>query len=156
MPAPGPFESGLGDAVERLLHLEDPLRLEAYKSALGAPSTVSFDEPTRRLLGGLHFGLKPSRDGPATLEDSLALLHQHPALVQELRELLPLLDDASAHVTYPLDNELGWAHRVPLSVHARHTLRDVLTAFGLLAVGGPRTSRRGSSATSARTATCSS
>jgi hypothetical protein len=36
----------------------------------------------------------------------------------------------------PLDEELGWDHRIPLSVHARQTLRDVLTAFGILTVGG--------------------
>jgi hypothetical protein len=77
-----------------------------------------------------------SVNGPETLEDSLGLLRRHPALVQELRELLPLLDDISEHLTYPLDEELGWTHRIPVSVHARHTMDDVLTAFGLLDVGG--------------------
>ena len=36
-----------------------------------------------------------SVNGPETLEDSLSLLRRHPALVQELRELLPLLDPPS-------------------------------------------------------------
>ncbi len=78
----------------------------------------------------------PANLAPDTLEDSLRLLHAHPAIVEEIGELLPLLDDLSDHLTYPLDEELGWAHRIPLSVHARHTLRDVLTAFGILTVGG--------------------
>ena len=51
------------------------------------------------------------------------------------RELLPLLDELSDHITYPLDQVMGWSHRIPLSVHARHSLRDVLTAFGKLRVG---------------------
>ena len=70
-----------------------------------------------------------------SLEESLALLHAHPAVLEELGELLPLLDDLSEHVTYPLDDELKWQHRIPLSVHARHTLDDALTAFGLLDIG---------------------
>ena len=127
------------DALERnwrLLHVEDPLRIAAYDMALASSPAATFDEPTRRLLAGLHFGLMSSVNGPETLEDSLGLLRRHPALVQELRELLPLLDDISEYLTYPLDEELGWTHRIPVSVHARHTMDDVLTAFGLLDVGG--------------------
>jgi hypothetical protein len=136
LPAPGPHEEKLGDAIERLLHVEDPLRIAAYKLGLSSPSTAGLDESTRRLLAGLHFSLMPSNVAPDTLEESLQLLHQHPAIVEELWELLPLLDDLSEHLTYPLDEELGWDHRIPLSVHARHSLRDVLTAFGMLTVSG--------------------
>ncbi len=136
VPVPGPIEAKLGGAIGRLLHVEDPLRFAAYKLALAAPSTTGLDESTRRLLAGLHFSLMPSEVAPDTLEDSLALLHQHPAIVEELWEVLPLLDDLSNHLTYPLDEELGWEHRIPLSVHAHHSLRDVLTAFGILVVGG--------------------
>ncbi len=135
VPGAGPHEKKLGESIERLLHVEDPLRIAAYKVALSSPSTAGLDESTRRLLAGLHFGLMPSNLAPDTLEDSLRLLHQHPAIAEELWELLPLLDDLSEHLTYPLDEELDWNHRVPLSVHARHSLRDVLTAFGRLTVG---------------------
>jgi superfamily II DNA or RNA helicase len=136
LPAPGPHEEKLGDSIERLLHIEDPLRIAAYKLALSSPSTAGLDESTRRLLAGLHFSLVTATLAPDTLEDSLRLLHQHPAVVEDLWELLPLLDDLSDHLTYPLDEEFGWDHRVPLSVHARHSLREVLAAFGMLRVGG--------------------
>jgi hypothetical protein len=76
MPPPGPYESQIGHAVNRLLHLEDPLRV-------------------------------------------------------------------AEHLTYPLDDEAGWTHRIPLSVHARHTLREVLTAFGMLTVGGSTFEQKG-------------
>lgn len=136
VPAPGPHEVPLGRSVEGLLHVEDPLRIATYHMALASPATVGLDEPTRRLLAGLHFSLMPKKLAPDTLDGSLTLLHQHPAIVEELRELLTLLDDLSEHLTYPLDEQLGWDHRIPLSVHARHSLRDVLTAFGMLTVNG--------------------
>ncbi len=134
--ARGPHEGKLGDGIARLLHVEDPLRIAAYRLALSSPSTAGLDESMRRLLVGLHFSLMPSNPASDTLDASLQQLHQHPAIVEELRELLPLLDDLSDHLTYPLDEEVGWDHRIPLSVHARHSLRDVLTAFGKLTMGG--------------------
>ena len=42
---------------------------------------------------------------------------------------------AQKRVTYPLEDELRWGHRIPLSVHATHSLDDALTAFGLLDIG---------------------
>lgn len=143
VPAPGPLEDALGSAIERLLHVDDPLRLAAYTAALSSPSTAGLDSSTLRLLAGLHFGLMSSVSGTNSLQESLVLLHQHPAIVEELHELLPLLDDLSDRVTYPLDEELDWDQRVPLSVHARHTLRDVLTAFGILTPGGTAFEQKG-------------
>lgn len=136
LPAEGPQETAIGDALERVLHIDDPLRLTAYKLALGSASTTGLDEPTQRLLAGLHFSLLPPDAAQGPLDESLRLIHQHPAIVDELWELVQVLDDVASHVTYPLDEEMDWNHRVPLSVHARHSLRDVLTAFGLLTIGG--------------------
>ena len=69
--------------------------------------------------------MMPSKIAPATLAESVALLHSHPAIVQELRELIPLLDEQSDHLTHPFG-------AAPVSIHARHTMDDVLTAFGML------------------------
>ena len=52
MPAAGPHEEKLGDGIERLLHVEDPLRIAAYTNALASPAVADLDEPTRRLSGG--------------------------------------------------------------------------------------------------------
>lgn len=136
LPAEGPHETAIGDALERLLHIDDPLRLTAYKLALTSASTAGLDGSAQRLLAGLHFSLLPPDAAHGPLDESLRLIHQHPALVDELRELVQALDDVASHVTYPLDEEMEWNHRVPLSVHARHSLREVLTAFELLTVGG--------------------
>ncbi len=139
----GPQEEALGDAIARLLHVEDPLRLDAYDQALSSCSAASLGEQTRRLIAGLAFTLKSNRVTPQSLEEFLSVLHAHPAIVEELRELRILLDELSTHVTYPLDQEIGWPHRVPVSVHARHTMNEVLTAFGRLDFGRPAWTQTG-------------
>jgi superfamily II DNA or RNA helicase/HKD family nuclease len=143
IPAAGPIEDKLADGVGRLLHLDDPQRLDAYRQALVVSSADDLDEPTRRLVAGLHFGLIPAGEAAATLDASLAILRQHPAIVTELAELFPLLEERSEHLTYPLDETIRWAHRVPLSVHARHTVRDILSAFGILKVGASTYEQKG-------------
>jgi len=150
VPAPGPHEDLLGDRLSGILHVDDPLRLAAYHRLLGLAESASVDadvddagltDAERRLVTGFPFAVMPSKIAPASLAESVALLRAHPAIVQELRELIPLLDEQSDHLTYPL--EMGrpegpplqvppLVSRVPLSVHARHTVDDVLTAFGLL------------------------
>lgn len=136
MPASGPLEDKLSRALRRLLHLDDPIRLSAYQRVLASGVPDDTSESDRRLLAGLHYTLMPSGAAPATLDASLRLLHEHPAIVAELQELLPLLDERSDRVTFPLDQEMGWTHHVPLFVHARHSVDEILTAFGALGVGG--------------------
>ena len=114
--------------------MDDPLRLGAYERLAASASVSELSDADRRLVTGFHFAVFPSKIAPKTLAESVALLHAHPAIVEELRELLPLLDERSEHLTYPLDlaQPAGSPVRVPLSVHARHTVDDVLTAFGIL------------------------
>src|SRR5690606_3750548 len=44
---------------------------------------------------------------------------------------------------FPLDEEMSWSHHVPLSVHARHSVDEILTAFGTLEVGGSAYKQKG-------------
>ncbi len=48
--------------------------------------------------------------------------------------MIPLLDERSEHLTHPLDlaQPDESVLRMPLSIHARHTVDDVLSAFGIL------------------------
>ena len=137
VPAPGPHEALIGDRLAGVLHVDDPLRLAAYRRLAESSSLDGLTDIERRLVTGLHFAAIPSRIAPASLAESAALLHAHPAIVQELLELLALLEERSEHLTYPLelDRPDGSRLRVPLSVHARHTVDDVLTAFDLLDFG---------------------
>jgi hypothetical protein len=134
VPPPGPHEALIGDRLAGILHVDDPLRLAAYGRLATSASADGLPDADRRLMTGFHFAVVPSKIAPKTLAESVALLHAHPAIVEELRELLPLLDERSEHLAYPLDLAQPAASqvRVPLSVHARHTVDDVLTAFGIL------------------------
>lgn len=125
VPAAGPHEQLLGDRLSAVLHVDDPLRLAAYQRLLDSPLVGELTEAERRLVTGFHFAAIPSKIAPGSLAESAALLHTHPAIAQELQELIPLLDEQSDHLTYPFEG-------APLSIHARHTMDDVLTAFGLL------------------------
>ena len=134
VPAPGPHEDLIGDRLAGILHVDDPLRLAAYGRLVISASVDGLSDAERRLMTGFHFAAIPSKIAPTTLAESVALLHAHPAIVKELRELIPLLDERSEHLTYPLEltQPDGSLLPVPLSVHARHTVDDVLTAFGIL------------------------
>jgi hypothetical protein len=134
VPAPGPSEALIGDRLAGILHVDDPLRLGAYERLAASASVSVLSDADRRLVTGFHFAVFPSKIAPKTLAESVALLHAHPAIVKELSELLPILDERSEHLTYPLDvaQPAGSPLRMPLSVHARHTVDDVLTAFGIL------------------------
>jgi superfamily II DNA or RNA helicase len=134
VPVPGPHETLIGDRLAGILHVDDPLRLTAYERLTASASVSLLSDADRRLVTGFHFAAFPSKIAPKTLAESVALLHAHPAIVEELSELLSLLDERSEHLTYPLDlaQPAGSPVRVPLSVHARHTVDDVLTAFGIM------------------------
>jgi hypothetical protein len=137
VPAAGPHEQLIGERLARILHVDDPLRLAAYRRLAASPAVDTLVDADRRLITGFHFGVMPSKIAQASLADSAALLHLHPALVEELAELLHLLEERSEHLTYPL--ELNSAEelspQVPLSVHARHTIDDILSAFGIIDIG---------------------
>jgi hypothetical protein len=137
VPAPGPHEALISDRLAGILHVDDPLRLAAYERLAQSASLDDLTDMGRRLMTGFHFAVIPSRIAPASLAESAELLHAHPAIVQELRELIPLLDERADHLTYPLElvQADGSSLHLPLSVHARHTVDDVLTAFGILDFG---------------------
>jgi hypothetical protein len=134
VPAPGPYETLIADRLAGILYVDDPLRLSAYQGLSTSAITNAASGTDARLVTGFHFAVIPSKIASKTLAESIALLHAHPAIVEELRELLPLLDERSEHLTYPLDlaQPAESPVRVPLSVHGRHTVDDVLTAFGIL------------------------
>ena len=132
LPAAGPDEVAIGDAFEKLLHIDDPLRLEAYRRAFRGDTPISQSDS---LLVAGFVGTVWGRGGPASVADALSTIKLHAVLIDELEELLALLEERATHLTYPIDHDLGWAHGVPLSVHARHTQAEVLAAFGRLAPG---------------------
>ena len=143
---PGPDETRVARAIPRLLHLDDPRRLSLYQRALAGElpeRELDPTTPTGRALMGLHFAVWGVDKGITTLGDSLARLRQHPALVGELAELFALLEDEAAHIPQPLDDQMGWSHSVPLAVHSRASLDEILAALGRQRFDRPNRLRQG-------------
>lgn len=133
--AEGADEDKLVRALGRLLHVDDPVRLDLYKRAgLGMLTERELEEstPEGRILVGLHYGLWGAKDPSTSLRESMARLQEHPAVARELSELMQVLDDRAAHAPRPLDQILAWRHHVPLGVHGRATRDEILSAFGRL------------------------
>jgi superfamily II DNA or RNA helicase len=129
--APGPNETVIRRAIGRLLHIDDPERIDTYRRHLAAPDPPHVDvlpERERRLLRMLIAALADralSRE--TTLQDATDLLWAHPQVRHELLELLGILDDRVDHVHIPLTTHPD----CPLQVHARYSRIEILAAFGL-------------------------
>ena len=133
--AEGPEDARLMRAMRRLLHVDDPVRLDLYRRAgLGAVTEQELAEstPEGRLLVGLHYSLWGANDSASSLRESMRRLQQHPAMACELADLMQVLDDRAVHAPQPLDQAMGWRHEVPLAVHGRATRDEILAAFGRL------------------------
>ena len=136
----GPDEADLGDAVKRLLHIDDPLRLEAYRQWLRG------EDADERLITALVHTLWGTT-APATLDEASQAMQEHPAIGAELLELFDLLEERADHLTYPLSAAGAEAtakavalrtselESVPLSIHARHSLVEIFSAFGRITPG---------------------
>lgn len=137
----GPEEERLGRALGRLLHLDDPLRLDGYRRWLRGGAAV---DP--RLITGLMYTLW-TENAPATLEEAAQRLGGHPAIISEMMELFALLEERAGHLTYPLVAESGASElklaRTPLSVHARHSQVEIFAAIGRITPGNPYRHREG-------------
>jgi hypothetical protein len=140
-PPEGPDEARLARAFSRLLHVDDPARLALYRRAARgelSDAELESETPSGRALTGLHFVLWGVNEEVGSLRESMARFRQHAALAAELAELLSILDDQADHIPQPLDDHIGWNHRIPLAVHSRASLDEILAAFDRLSF-----SRRG-------------
>jgi hypothetical protein len=113
--------------MNRMLHIDDPIRMATYRE------WIQSGHGDARVTTALPFTLLGS-DAPATLDESWLILQQHPAIVEELQELLGVLEDRAEHLTYPLELE-GGAEAPPLRVHARHSLVEIMAAVGRITPG---------------------
>jgi hypothetical protein len=122
----GPLEQQLSRAMNRLLHLDDPERLELYRSWLNAasPPPVTRSEADRRLLAMLVVTLL----GPEAIgspDDAIGTLWQHPAIKSELQQLFVLLIERISHRSRPWQQFKD----IPLKVHCRYSLDEIMAAF---------------------------
>ncbi|CAA9251454.1 MAG: Helicase, C-terminal:Type III restriction enzyme, res subunit:DEAD/DEAH box helicase, N-terminal [uncultured Acidimicrobiales bacterium] len=124
-----PNELPLLRAVGRLLHVDDPERIAAYRSFVAGehpPNVAGLDERNRRLLRMLVGSITTLRTSGSSRE-AAEELWQHPQVRAELGELLDLLASRINHLQPALDLDT----RVPLRAHARYTRTEILAAFGV-------------------------
>jgi superfamily II DNA or RNA helicase len=129
--ASGPHETALRRACGRLLHVDDALRIEAYRRLLSAPSpprSESLAVRDRRLLRMLVASLvDQALDKGTDLDEGAAQLWAHPQVRAEMLDLLDVLETRIEHVPEPLASHPD----VPLQVHGRYSRVEILAAFGV-------------------------
>lgn len=127
----GPKEDHLRRACGRLVHVDDLVRIEAYRRFVAHDSPPSIDALSQRDQRLLRMLVASMVDKAVTKKTSLqqgcALLWKHPQVRAELRQLLDVLEDRIDHVPTALSDRPD----VPLQVHARYTRIEVLAAFGI-------------------------
>ena len=122
-PPAGPGEAALLKRMGRLLHVDDRERLEGWPHLLESGAS---GERQQRLLAMLFFTLWPDGGGFASYEAGLAQLRAHPAVVEEIRQVLEVAAARVAHVPRPLTG----MEAVPLWVHCRYSREELLAALG--------------------------
>lgn len=131
----GPDEAALRRAVGRLLHVNDPLRIETWIGFLSGPLPIieSLDDREQRLfrmllaqlLQSSSIGVKTSVGKNTSLQDGADLLWLHPQVIAELVELLEILLVRVDHIQYSLADRPN----NPLQVHGTYTRIEILAAF---------------------------
>ncbi|UJR85256.1 DUF3427 domain-containing protein [Sandaracinus amylolyticus] len=108
-------------ALSRMLHVDDPLRLDGFRALLARGSAPAPDasDPIQRWLFVL---LGWVRAPYAQMSRAWSHLWSRPALRRELRELFGVLADRSRWLGAPLGD-------LPLRVHATYTLDEVLAGI---------------------------
>jgi len=127
--AQGDQEESIRKAVGRLLHVDDPDRLNTWRDWIRRASPPDIERlplRDRRLLRMLLVQLLDRATGELTLSAGAALLWQHAIVRSELAELFDVLRTRIEHlpISFP---ELP---DVPLTVHAQYARLEMLAAAG--------------------------
>lgn len=127
----GPSEEQLRRACGRLLHVDDPARIQGYQDLLraeSAPDPSTLSEVDRRLLRMLVASLVDKAvTSSVSLREGCEVLWDHPQIRSEVLALMGTLAERVEHVTTTLDGD----GQVPLAIHGRYTRIEILAAFGI-------------------------
>ncbi|MGA3562126.1 DUF3427 domain-containing protein [Melissospora conviva] len=124
--APGTDDRDLGRAIGRMLHLDDPDRIELLSRVAGRERPAP-----GRLWDMLHFDLWGPNAALAEREGRLSRLWAEPARCLELQHVAKVLRDRIHRVTAPIEG-------LPLRVHARYSRNEACAAFGMKNPGSLR------------------
>jgi superfamily II DNA or RNA helicase/HKD family nuclease len=132
-PTPSPVNAELERrtlrAIGRMTHVDDPERVQLYRSLLiqeSPPNGDLTDERRLRLLTMLGWDLGSGDGTHSTLDEYFAALWNERTIRQELGELLGVLDERSTTRSRPS----SLPPEVPLALHGRYTRAEVIAALG--------------------------
>ncbi|WP_432491405.1 DUF3427 domain-containing protein [Kineococcus gypseus] len=124
----GPVETTLLKRVRAVTQVDDRIRRDAYRRLLSDDVRLDDLSPTERHLAGmLAASLWPS-GAPEDVSAVLETLRTEPAVRDELSQLVDIAFDAARHPTTPLTGDLAG---LPLSVHARYSRDEIVSALGV-------------------------
>lgn len=123
VPPPGPREAELSRNMGRVLHANDPDALSSWTTML---STGEIDSDRIQMLA---YQLLDRREDLIDPAGFVQLMKGHPALRDELAEIVDWLGDETTISSQPLpDAPSDW----PLTLHARYARREIQVAVGHL------------------------
>ncbi|KFN45387.1 hypothetical protein N790_10020 [Arenimonas malthae CC-JY-1] len=126
----GPHEAVIRRGIGRLLHVDDPVRIETWKNWLSsdaaAPTSPAPLRERRLILMLLATLLEKVPMDDQSLDAAAKVLREHPQIVAEVGELLDVLMERIDHVQPALRDKPD----IPLVLHARYTRREILAALG--------------------------
>ncbi len=126
-PEPGPDEDRLLRRVAALAHVDDTERTQTYDRLLREPVIYQeLSEREQRYARMLFFSLWPNGGGFGNYQAGLDALVAHPAVRDELRQVIALGLAGAAHVPLPLE---AGVQQVTLQTHARYSREEVLAAL---------------------------
>lgn len=136
VPLPGPEEERLLNRGARFLHVDDQERLNSWKQVLAAPAPPVMEglgKRQERLLLMLFFTLWRDGGGFSDYAAGWAQLWANPAVRQEIVQVLEVAGSLISH----LPVRLSVMDTVPLWVHCRYSLDELLAAVGRASLARP-------------------
>ncbi len=122
---PGPHDTTLGAAIGRMLHIDDPDRIDALLQLSNGVQPIG-------RLGRLPHSALWGKTVP--IDEGVRLLQEHPERCQELRQVAEVLRARIRRITRPASADM------PLRLHARYSRDEACVAFG---IADPSTVREG-------------
>lgn len=126
-PPAGPSEEELLKRTAAFAHVDDPERALLYTRLLSGPFQYqALSDRERRFARMVFFSLWPDGGGFPDYQPGFDLLHQHPAVLDELRQLVALGLSRAEHVSGPLEAGM---QQVTLRTAAHYSREEVLAAI---------------------------
>ncbi|MGW2279469.1 DUF3427 domain-containing protein [Streptomyces sp. NPDC001770] len=136
LPSDGPEgEASLLKRVTAFLHIDDPLRAQAYSTLLAEspPKYAEMTEQEQAFARMLFFSLWPLGGGFASYQEGFDALSDQPAFRSEVCQVLEHVLDRVDHVPIPL---FGTHSSLPLAIHSSYSREEILPALGQSTMGG--------------------